>query len=111
MMETDQKLPPQSRSHSPVKSPNQAGGDPGLSSPKRTAAKPPLPWFTESYLSNEPATAAARKIYIMTLTSRGVLLIVFLLSVFSIYWGALWKTPVHAHNFNCWVVVSFVGSL
>jgi len=68
-----------------------------LSSSQNAAANPPLPWFTESYVSNEPATAAARKIYIMILASRSALLIVFLLSVLSIYWGALWKTPTHVH--------------
>ena len=108
VMETDQKVSPRSRSHSPVKSRQQPGGDAGLSSSQNAAANPPLPWFTESYVSNEPATAAARKIYIMILASRSAFLIVFLLSVLSIYWGALWSTPTHVHNLNGWIVVSLI---
>ena len=110
-MATEQKLPFRSRSHSPVKSPSQAGGDAGLSSSSKHAVtkQQPLPWFTESYFTSEPATAAARKIYITFLASRGVIIIVFLLSVLSIYWGALWQTPVHVHNLNCWVVVSLIS--
>jgi hypothetical protein len=42
----------------------------------------------------------------MLLALRGTLLIVFLLSVLSIYWGALWQTSTHVHNLNGWVVVS-----
>jgi hypothetical protein len=88
-----------SRSHSSSMSPNQNHGKP-------TAARSPLPWFTESYFSSEPATSTARKIYIILLASKGLLIIIFLLSVLSIYWGALWQTPAHTHNLNNWVVVS-----
>ena len=96
-----------SRLHSPSMSPNQNGGGDTDSSPlKPTPARSPLPWFTESYFSSEPATTAARKIYITILASKGLLIIIFLLSVLSIYWGALWQTPAHAHNLNNWVVVS-----
>ncbi|KAI9442228.1 hypothetical protein H4582DRAFT_1927199 [Lactarius indigo] len=76
---------------------------------QKTTVKPPLPWFTESYFSHEPATAAARKAYIIILTSGGVMLILFALAVLSIYWGSLWHTPTHAHNLNGWVV-DFDGS-
>ncbi|KAI0277608.1 hypothetical protein BGY98DRAFT_1079125 [Russula aff. rugulosa BPL654] len=88
-------------------SPNKNGGGDTDSPPLQpTAARSesPLPWFTESYFSSEPATAAARKIYITILASKGLLIIVFLLSVLSIYWGSLWQTPAHTHNLNNWVV-------
>lgn len=88
-------------------SPNQNGGDhiDSSSSPlQRTVTRSPLPWFTESYFTSEPATAAARKTYITILASKVLLIIVFLLSVLSIYWGALWQTPAHTHNLNNWVV-------
>ena len=95
------------RSHSPSMSPNKNGGGDIDSSPLQpTAARAHLPWFTESYFSSEPATAAARTIYITILASKGILIIIFLLSVLSIYWGALWQTPAHVHNLNNWVVVS-----
>jgi hypothetical protein len=108
-METEHKSPDsplRSRSRSSDKSVNQAGGDSGLSDTQRAAAQPPLPWFTESYFSKEPATAAARKVYILILASGGVILIFVMLSVLSIFWGALWKTPQYVHNLNGWVVVS-----
>ena len=98
-----------SRSHSPSMSPNKNGsGDTDSPPLQPTAArsKSPLPWFTESYFSCEPATAAARKTYITILASKGLLIIVFLFSVLSIYWGSLWQTPAHTHNLNNWVVVS-----
>jgi Protein of unknown function (DUF3533) len=96
-----------SRSHSPSMSPNKNGGGDTDSSPLQpTAARSPLPWFTESYFSFEPATAATRKRYIIILASKVLLIIIFLLSVLSIYWGALWQTPAHVHNLNNWVVVS-----
>ena len=98
-----------SRSHSPSMSPNKNGGGDTDSPPLQSTAarsKSPLPWFTESYFSCEPATAAARKTYITILASKGLLIIVFLLSVLSIYWGSLWQTPAHTHNLNNWVVVS-----
>ena len=88
-------------------SPNKNGGGDTDSSPLHpTTTRSPLPWFTESYFSSEPATATARKKYIVILASKGLLIIIFLLSVLSIYWGALWQTPVHVHNLNNWVVVS-----
>ncbi|KAI9461728.1 hypothetical protein F5148DRAFT_1214780 [Russula earlei] len=109
MEPTDDKFP-RSRSHSSFQSPSQAGDDTAPSSSNPPAvAKPTLPWFTESYLSNEPETAAARKTYILFLASRVVVIIIFLLSVLSIYWGALWQTPRHVHNLNGWVV-DFDGS-
>jgi hypothetical protein len=108
-MKASHKLSPRSpsRSHSSSMSPNKNGGGDTDSSPLQpTPARLPLPWFTESYFSSEPATSAARKTYIMILASKGLLIIVFLLSVLSIYWGALWQTPAHTHNLNNWVVVS-----
>ncbi|KAH9002099.1 hypothetical protein EDB86DRAFT_3063599 [Lactarius hatsudake] len=82
-------------------------GDPSPS--QNTAAKQPLPWFTESYFSHEPATAAARKVYIIMLSSGGVMLIMFALAALSIYWGSLWHSPTQVHNLNGWVV-DFDGS-
>lgn len=82
-------------------------GDPSPS--QKTAAKPPLPWFTESYFSHEPATAAARKVYIIMLASGGVMLIMFALAALSIYWGSVWHSPTKVHNLNGWVV-DFDGS-
>lgn len=107
-METSHSSSPRSRSHSPSKSLDRPRGDSGSSplQPGPAAPKPLLPWFTESYFTSEPATAAARKKYIIILTLKILLVIVFLLSVLSIYWGSLWRTPAHTHNLNNWVVVS-----
>jgi hypothetical protein len=107
-MEMSDNSSPRSRSRSPSKSHIQPGGD-SASTPLRPIApslKPHLPWFTESYFTSEPATAAARKKYIIFLTLKVALVIVFLMAVLSIYWGSLWQTPQHTFNLNNWVVVS-----
>ncbi|THV04749.1 hypothetical protein K435DRAFT_714295 [Dendrothele bispora CBS 962.96] len=44
----------------------------------------------------------ARKIYFKVLFGGSLALVVVMFAVFSIYWGALWKTP--AHNLHGWVV-------
>ena len=107
-MEMSHNSSPRSRSRSPSKSHIQPGGDTALTPLRPTASdlKPPLPWFTESYFTSEPATAAARKKYIIFLTLKVTLVIVFLMAVLSIYWGSLWQTPQHTFNLNNWVVVS-----
>jgi hypothetical protein len=107
-MQTGDSSPSQSpHSRSPVKSAGPAGGDNGSSSaPRIETARPPPPWFTESYFSNEPATAAARKVYHSILGLNIGILVLVIFSVLSIYWGALWQTPAHVHNLNGWVVVS-----
>ena len=104
-MEMSHNSSPRSRSRSPSKSHIQPGGD-TASTPLRPIAPTPLPWFTESYFTSEPATAAARKKYIIFLTLKVALVIVFLMAVLSIYWGSLWQTPQHTFNLNNWVVVS-----
>lgn len=73
--------------------------------------EPPLPWFTESYFSRDPKTAAARKLYIIVLAIGGAVIIVFALAVLSIYWGSLWKTSTLVHHLEGWVVVSLVSAL
>jgi hypothetical protein len=78
---------------------------------EKSPQPPPLPWFTESYFSRDPATAKARKIYIIILTIAGFVIIVFALCVLSIYWGSLWKTTSLVHHLNGWVVVSLAYSL
>ncbi|KAH9978766.1 hypothetical protein BGW80DRAFT_1164876 [Lactifluus volemus] len=105
-MQTGDSSPSQSpHSRSPVKSASPAGGDNGSSSaPRIETARPPPPWFTESYFSNEPATAAARKVYHSILGLNIGILVLVIFSVLSIYWGALWQTPAHVHNLNGWVV-------
>jgi len=65
-----------------------------------------LPWFTESYFSRDPKTAAARKVYLIILAIGGSVIIVFALAVLSIYWGSLWKTDSLIHHLEGWVVVS-----
>lgn len=78
---------------------------------REKAAEPSLPWFTESYFSRDPKTAAARKLYIIILAIGGAVIIVFALAVLSIYWGSLWKTDSLIYQIEGWVVVSLVSSL
>jgi hypothetical protein len=78
---------------------------------EKPAAEPPLPWFTESYFSRDPKTAAARKTYIIILALAGAVVILFAMAVLSIYWGSLWQTNTLVHNLEGWVVVSLASSL
>jgi hypothetical protein len=47
----------------------------------------------------------AKKIYLTTILGGTMMIIFIIFSVFSIYWGALFKTPTHTHNLVGWVVV------
>ncbi|KAI0063579.1 hypothetical protein BV25DRAFT_385006 [Artomyces pyxidatus] len=67
-------------------------------------ATPDLPWFTEGYWSSDTATAMARKIYTKIMLIFTLLIIITVLTVLPIYWGALWQTTTHVHNLHGWVV-------
>ncbi|KAI0049875.1 hypothetical protein FA95DRAFT_1537385 [Auriscalpium vulgare] len=67
------------------------------------------PWFTEGYWSNDPSTAQARKIYTKILAIFTFAIIILVLAVLSIYWGALWSSTAHVHNLKGWIV-DFDGS-
>jgi hypothetical protein len=51
-----------------------------------------------------PSISTARSIYLKIVLGATSLIVVLIFSVFSIYWGSLWKIP--AHNLHGWVVVS-----
>ena len=57
-----------------------------------------------------PSPSTARSIYLKIVLGATSIIVVLIFSVFSIYWGALWKIP--AHNLHGWVVVrlKFPGS-
>ena len=60
-----------------------------------------IPPFSATFTDQSMVTA--RKIYFKVLFGGSLALVVVMFAVFSIYWGALWKTP--AHNLHGWVVV------
>jgi hypothetical protein len=49
----------------------------------------------------------ARATYLKIFIGGAFMTIVLIFSIFSIFWGALWKIP--AHNLPGWVVVSGFG--
>ncbi|KAK7462780.1 hypothetical protein VKT23_007364 [Stygiomarasmius scandens] len=59
-----------------------------------------IPPFSASFTDKN--MAAARKIYLKVLVGGSFMLVIAMFSIFSIYWGALWKSP--AHNLQGWVV-------
>ncbi|KAI0065677.1 hypothetical protein BV25DRAFT_1582379 [Artomyces pyxidatus] len=88
--------------------------DPSNNITSSTPAIPPstplaVPWFTESFWSRDPTTAAARKMYGTILLVFTALVIICILSALPVYWGALWQTTSHVHNLKGWVV-DFDGS-
>ncbi|KAJ3555553.1 hypothetical protein NP233_g12180 [Leucocoprinus birnbaumii] len=54
------------------------------------------------FLAKTQAMADARKIYLKTFIGGGLLIVLTIFGVFSIYWGSLWKIP--DHPLNGWVV-------
>ncbi|KAI0036877.1 hypothetical protein K488DRAFT_75663 [Vararia minispora EC-137] len=63
------------------------------------------PWFTENfYTTKHPATRTLRSVYAKIFLAMPVILIIFMMGVLPIYWGALWKAPQHVHGLNAWVV-------
>ncbi|KIM40132.1 hypothetical protein M413DRAFT_171492 [Hebeloma cylindrosporum] len=58
--------------------------------------------FSTQFLDSGEKISNARKIYIKILIQRTCLIIVAIFSIFSIYWGALWKLP--ARSLEGWIV-------
>lgn len=71
----------------------------GAGTPVTTAKAAP---FTGSFFS--PETAGARAVYLKIVVGGCFLIVIAIFAVFSIFWGALWKTP--ARNLDGWIVVS-----
>ena len=59
--------------------------------------------FSFNFFDRNPAVRTARRTYLVEL-AKGVLLIsIVMLSLFSIYWGSLWKLPTG--SLDGWIVV------
>ncbi|KAJ3777776.1 hypothetical protein FB446DRAFT_633441 [Lentinula raphanica] len=65
-----------------------------------TSTHPTIPPFSASFTDSN--LKVARGIYFKTLIGGSVGLIVAMFAIFSIYWGALWKTP--DHPLDGWIV-------
>ncbi|KAF9261687.1 hypothetical protein L218DRAFT_869481 [Marasmius fiardii PR-910] len=59
-----------------------------------------IPPFSASFTDEK--LAIARSIYLKMLIGGVLSIVIVLFAIFSIYWGALWKTP--AHSLRGWVV-------
>jgi hypothetical protein len=81
-----------------------------MSSPSSSRSKltaPPHPKIAPFSVNfTDPRIAVARKIYLKIVFGGCIAVIIAVLAFFSIFWGALWKTP--AHKFPAWVVVSLI---
>ncbi|TFK37433.1 hypothetical protein BDQ12DRAFT_685318 [Crucibulum laeve] len=64
--------------------------------------------FSHSIFDRHAGIAAARATYLKMLFGGAFMVIILIFTVFSIYWGSLWKTP--AHNLPGWIV-DFDGGL
>jgi hypothetical protein len=60
--------------------------------------------FTGAFFDKDPAAAKARMIYLRVHLTGLLFASVTIFTVFSIFWGALWKLP--ARPLKGWVVVS-----
>jgi hypothetical protein len=52
--------------------------------------------FSLSFFDASPPVSAARRVYFQTLLQRVALVVALIFCVFSIYWGALWRSPHRA---------------
>ncbi|KAL0562956.1 hypothetical protein V5O48_019122, partial [Marasmius crinis-equi] len=87
-------------SPSPSLSPSLKPDHPPRSKPHET-----IPPF--SALFSDPRLATARSVYFKLLIGGTFALVISLFTIFSIYWGSLWKTPAHSLKGR---VVDFDGS-
>lgn len=61
-------------------------------------------WFSENFFSKEPSLSRARALYLKIVFGTSFMIVVFIMAVLPIYWGALWKVPSHVHNLKGWIV-------
>lgn len=64
------------------------------------------PFFSENYFTTQnPATRGLRMTYIKILGILSAVLLVYMMGVLSIYWGALYSSPQQAHKLDAWIIV------
>lgn len=73
-----------------------------LDSEKQATTASPSIMDTSIEEAPRPSLSTARSIYLKIVLGATSLIVVLIFSVFSIYWGSLWKIP--AHNLHGWVV-------
>ena len=56
-----------------------------------------------TFFEKSPSASVARAIYLKTYFGGTFMMVIMLFTIFPIYWGALYKTPVR--NLKGWVVV------
>lgn len=71
-----------------------------------TTPAAPVEPFSSGFLDKSDTATKARTIYVTILLQRTCLIVVALLAIFSIYWGALWRIP--ARSLQGWIVVSLI---
>lgn len=64
---------------------------------------PALPPYQSNFFSRNATVAAARKQYLKILVGGIVMTTLAIFTIFSILWGAFYRTP--AHNLPGWIIV------
>lgn len=62
--------------------------------------------YSGAFFDKDAASSKARAMYLKALIGGTVLISLTVFGIFSIYWGASWKSPVR--NLDGWVVVRFL---
>jgi hypothetical protein len=83
----------------------QAGSTPSPSPPPGPSNEKR---FSRQFLDRGEKISNARKIYVKILIQRTCLIVGVIFSIFSIYWGALWKLP--ARSLEGWIVVCYLDA-
>ena len=63
---------------------------------------------THGFFDKAPEHAAARATYLKIFLGGSFMTVIIIFTIFPIFWGALWKTPVH--NLSGWIVVRLIIS-
>jgi hypothetical protein len=61
---------------------------------------------SHGFFDKAPEHAAARATYLKIFLGGSFLAVIIIFSIFPIFWGALWKTPVY--HLSGWIVVRFI---
>ncbi|KIK00498.1 hypothetical protein K443DRAFT_679145 [Laccaria amethystina LaAM-08-1] len=88
--------------------PRRSSNQSTMDSEKQATMVSPSIMDTSVEETPRPSLSTARSIYLKIVLGATSLIVVLIFSVFSIYWGSLWKIP--AHNLHGWVV-DFDGGL
>lgn len=78
-------------------------GESTINLPER-GQRPAVEMFSYSFFDKSPSFAKSRALYFKVVAGGAFLIILTIMSMLPIYWGALWKPSVQLHKIHGWIV-------